>query len=89
MRELPVPARFTPGQSSLLVIILTQRTVLVCPPPGSPLASHAVESTSSTALPSRLASARRSSASSLALSPAVSPLAGRPRLDRIPIVPTV
>ena len=32
MRELPVLARFTPLQSSLLVIILMQRTVLVCPP---------------------------------------------------------
>ncbi len=42
MRELPVPARFTPGQPSLLVIIFMQRTVLVCPPPGLPLDSHTV-----------------------------------------------
>jgi hypothetical protein len=33
MRKLPVPARLTPVQSSLLVILLMQRTVLVYPAP--------------------------------------------------------
>ena len=40
MRELPVLARFIPLQSSLLVIILMQRTVLVCPPLNSGLGWH-------------------------------------------------
>jgi len=31
MMALPVPARFIPVPSSLLVIIFMQRTVLVCP----------------------------------------------------------
>ena len=44
MREMPVPARVTPVQSSLLVIILTQRTVLVCPPLSSWLGWHADKS---------------------------------------------
>jgi hypothetical protein len=44
MRELPVPARFTPGQPSLLVIIFMQRTVLVCPPLSSWLGWHADKS---------------------------------------------
>jgi len=41
MRGFPLPARFPPVQSSLLVIILTQRTVLVCPPLNSGLGWHA------------------------------------------------
>ena len=42
MREMPVLARVTPVQSSLLVIFLTQRTVLVCPPLRSRLCGHTV-----------------------------------------------
>ena len=42
MRELPVPARITPGQPSLLVIIFMQRMVFVYPPSSLPLASQTV-----------------------------------------------
>jgi hypothetical protein len=41
MMELPVPARFLPVQSSLLMIIFRQRTVLVCPLLSSGLAGPA------------------------------------------------
>jgi hypothetical protein len=41
MMEMPVPARFTPVAPSFLVIILMQRTVLVCPSLSSWLGWHA------------------------------------------------
>jgi hypothetical protein len=41
MMGMPVPARFTPSQSTLLVIILMQRSVLVCPVLSSRLGWHA------------------------------------------------
>jgi hypothetical protein len=41
MMEMSVPARFPPVQSSRLVTILMQRTVLVCPPLRSWLGWHA------------------------------------------------
>ena len=44
MREMPVPARVTPVQSSLLVILFMQRTVHVCLPLSSGLAWHAYKS---------------------------------------------
>jgi hypothetical protein len=44
MMGMPVPARLTPVQSSLLMIILMQRTVLVCPPLDSWLCGHADKS---------------------------------------------
>ena len=40
MMGMPVPARLLPVQSSLLVIILMQRTVLVCPSLSSWLCWH-------------------------------------------------
>ena len=88
MMEMPVPARLTPVPSSRLVIILMQRTALVCPPLSSWLGWHADKSPLSfpglslacgsllLCLPTRC-------------SPAVSPLAEGARLDRIPIAPTV
>ena len=41
MRAMSVPARFTPLQSSLLVILFMQRTALVCPSLSSWLSWHA------------------------------------------------
>jgi len=88
MRAMSVPARFTPLQSSLLVILFMQRTALVCPSLSSWL-SWQLTSDLFLSQAYRLPATVSSSAFPLVFSPTVSPLAGSVRLDRIPIALTV